>query len=512
MREQFPDGAKLPSTTNELRVSAMNAGYRRSGFRAYPSRVNDRKRLWRYRMTSTTAYAESDQGNSWIGKLLLSRTSIVLICALYIAIFVLAYEKVVVPVWGYEGFRLRAGADRAAAAWFLSLLPSFWMPIRLTRPSQVVYWVLYLLILIPACLVPIYALEDQSSGPILLAVCLVASFGFTGVTYCFPLLPVPRIQLKNHEFWMLVALLSTISYALLVSSFGLHLNYVSLQDIYAVRAEYQDTLNHASPLVAYAITWQMYVINPLVMAKGLTSGRRFWILVALAGQYLIYSITGFRSVFFSALFLIYLLWAMRKEKPFGTRFASSWCGIFAVAGALQFFGYALNPEALVGVRMTALPGLLTGYYYEFFSSHPQAHLGHSILKSFVAYPYAVEPPYIIAYTYFHSAIMESNANLWADAYANFGYPGIVGSTLLLAAVLWLYDSLAVGRDGRVVALAIALPAFALANTGLLTTLLTHGFGLAMLLVYLMPSTEAEAVENSHVLLHSPGTLSRSAES
>jgi O-antigen polymerase len=462
-------------------------------------------------MTFTTAHAESDRSNSWIGRLLLSRTAIVLICALYIAVFVLAYDKVVVPVWGYEGFRSRASAARAAAGWVLALLPSFWMPIRLTRPSQVVYWVLYSLILIPACLVPIYALEDQSSGPILLAVCLVASFGLTGLIYRFPLLPVPRVQLQSYEFWTLVALLSTISYALLVSSFGFHLNYVSLQDIYVVRAEYQDTLNHASPLVAYAITWQMYVVNPLVMAKGLTSRRWLWALVALAGQYIIYSITGFRSVFFSALFLLYLLWAMREDKPFGTRFASSWGGIFAGAAGLQYLGYAMSPEALIGVRMTALPGLLTGYYYEFFSSHPQAHLGHSILKSLVAYPYAVEPPYIIAYTYFHSAIMESNANLWADAFANFGYAGIVGSTLLVAVVLWLYDSLAFGRDRRVVALAIALPAFALANTGLLTTMLTHGFGLAMLLVYLMPPQESEASEDGYVLVRSSNALSRRVE-
>jgi hypothetical protein len=33
--------------------------------------------------------------------------------------------------------------------------------------------------------------------------------------------------------------------------------------------------------------------------------------------------------------------------------------------------------------MAALPELLTGYYYEFFSSHPQTQLGHSILRSLV---------------------------------------------------------------------------------------------------------------------------------
>jgi len=151
-------------------------------------------------------------------------------------------------------------------------------------------------------------------------------------------------------------------------------------------------------------------------------------------------------------------------------------------------------EALVGVRMTALPGLLTGYYYEFFSTHPQAHLGHSIFKSFVAYPYAAEPPYLIGALYFHSASNDANANLWADAYANFGYTGILSFTLLLAILLWLYDSLAASpRDLRVAVLAIGLPAFALANGGLLTSLLTNGVLLAMLLVYFMPAMkEAEA--------------------
>jgi energy-converting hydrogenase Eha subunit A len=196
-------------------------------------------------------------------------------------------------------------------------------------------------------------------------------------------------------------------------------------------------------------------------------------------------------MFFSAGLLLYLLWSMRFGTAFGTRLVSSWTAIFAAAGALKFFGYALTPAALVNVRMTALPGLLTGYYYEFFSSHPHAQLGHSIFKSLVDYPYAVQPPYLIASTYFHNAAMESNANLWADAYANFGYVGIIVFSLLLAFALWLYDSMAFGRDKRLAALVIGLPAFALANTGLLTALLTNGIGLVMLLVYLMPPTMHE---------------------
>ena len=398
------------------------------------------------------------------------------------------YRWVIVPVWGYEGFRWRATLARAALSGVLAVLPSLWMPIGLQRPSQVVYWMLYLLVLVPACVVTICALEDQSSGPVLLSASLVTGFALTGLAYRVPVLLPPPLNLKNYEFGVILVLLSTTFYAFLVSSFGLQFHLVCFEDTYSVRAVYQSTLDQAPILVAYAISWQAWVINPLVMAIGFRWRRPSWILVGVVAQFAIYSITAFRSMFFSAGLLIYLLWSTRTGKPFGIRLVNSWTAIFAGASALKFFGLALMPAALVNVRMTALPGLLTGYYYEFFSSHPHALLGHSILRSWVPYPYAVQPPYLIAFTYFRSASMESNANLWADAYANFGYEGIMVSSILLGLVLWLYDSMASGRDKRLAALIIGLPAFALANTGLLTALLTNGIGLAVVLVYLMPPT------------------------
>src|SRR3954451_20024496 len=115
--------------------------------------------------------------------ILRSRAVMVLICILYVAAFVVVYRWVIVPVWGYEGFHFKATVSRAAVSWALAALPSLWMPIELKRPSQVVYWLLYLLVLVPSCLVPTYALDDQSTGPLILAAVLVAVFGLTGMIY-----------------------------------------------------------------------------------------------------------------------------------------------------------------------------------------------------------------------------------------------------------------------------------------------------------------------------------------
>jgi hypothetical protein len=449
------------------------------------------------RLSSTIHNCVTEE-NHWFGNVLGSRAGMFLGCLLYVCTFAVVYRWVIVPVWGYEGFRQRATLSRQVTAGLLASLPGLWMPLKLKRPSQIVYWMLYLLVVAPACLVSMWALEDQSSGPVMLSISLVGVFALTGVVYQIPLLPLPRFHLEQYEFGVLLVLMSTIFYALLISSFGLHFHFVSFADTYSVRAEYQGTLDHAPALVAYAISWQAWVINPFVMAMGLRWRRPSWLLIGVVAQFAIYSISAFRSMFFSAALLLYLLWVMKSEKTFGIRFATTWTTIFAVAGALQYFGWALIPAAFITVRMTALPGLLTGYYYEFFSSHPHAMLGHSIFKPLVGYPYAVQPPYLIASTYFHSSVMESNANLWADGFANFGYVGLVICALLFAIVLWLYDSMALGHDKCFAALAISLPAFALANTGILTALLTNGIGLAMVLIYLMPLMSGLEVPRSGV--------------
>jgi hypothetical protein len=448
------------------------------------------------------------QGTSYIRSYLESRAGLVLGCVLYIGLFVVLYEQLVVPVWGYQGFHSRASLGHAAVGWILAALPSLWIPGKLERPSQVVYWLLYLLVLVPACLVPTYALDDQSSGPLTFAASLVGAFAIIGMIYRLPLIPLPRMQVQSYEFKAALILLSIISYALIVSSFGLQFHYVSFDDTYSVRAQFQNTIEQAPTVVAYAIGWQAWVINPLVMAIGLRSRRMSWLLTGAVGEFAIYSITAFRAMFYSAALLLYLLWAMRSEKAFGARLLSMWSALFAGAGALQLIGYSIIPESLLGVRMTALPGLLTGYYYEFFSSHPKAHLGHSIFRFFLDYPYAVEPPYLIGATYFHSASNDANANVWADAYANFGYFGIILATLLLAAVLWSYDSMAVHCDKRLATLAMALPAFSLANGALLTSLLSNGMGLAMLLVYLMPRAAYEGPRDAPALVRPVRAASR----
>ena len=56
-------------------------------------------------------------------------------------------------------------------------------------------------------------------------------------------------------------------------------------------------------------------------------------------------------------------------------------------------------------------------------------------------------------------------------------------TLLLMMLLWFYDSVSAKKDLRVALLLIAMPTYAITNTSLLTSLLSHGWLPAILLMW-----------------------------
>src|SRR5712672_3617809 len=85
------------------------------------------------------------------------RSRLLLGIVLYIAAYQWVYISWLNPVWGYMGFAYNPPPlGYFALACVLAILPGFWMPIVVTRPSQLIYWVLYFTVFIPSLFVPLY--------------------------------------------------------------------------------------------------------------------------------------------------------------------------------------------------------------------------------------------------------------------------------------------------------------------------------------------------------------------
>jgi hypothetical protein len=418
------------------------------------------------------------------------RALVVTITATYVGAIHWSYVTIISPLFDYNGALYRPATDGSLMlAFFVSILPAFWLPMVVSRPSQVAIWVLYVLAYVPSILIPYYVLGTGFEGVLPLTFAVALSFALLtlmtrvqiGATY------VPARSMRSFETLVLGLAIVLAAYTIL--AFGLRLDLPALTDVYDVRAVFDQAVADTNvPFAAYAVDWSLYVANPLLVLLGLRSKRFGLVALGLAIELLVYGTTGYKSALLSVMLLVPLLVLLsRRLRPaFGLSLPTA--SVVLVLGSVIWD--QVNDSTIATLlfihRVIALPGQLVADYYEFFSQHQTFGLSHSILSFLGPAPYVLQPPKLIAAVYFNNPNENANANLWADAFANFGIGGIIVFTIVLGLVLLLLDSAASGRDLRVTGALAGLMAIVLSNSALLTTVLSHGLALAILLIFLMP--------------------------
>src|SRR5882724_8333964 len=207
------------------------------------------------------------------------RAWLVLGIVTFVGSFQQVYLKWLYPVFGYYGFEhSHPKMGYLLLAWGLSIGPAWWMPIKLTRPSQLIYWVLYLTVFIPSMFVPLYAGLQNAPEVASLMFFLFLGFAITGMSYLLLLLTLhpPRISLRTYRRFFCCLAAGLVLWVLLV--FRGNLRIVSFADVYDLRSAADDVMEGSS--VNYAVMWLSAVIGPSLLAWAIVRKRVF---VFLAG-------------------------------------------------------------------------------------------------------------------------------------------------------------------------------------------------------------------------------------
>src|SRR5699024_8716627 len=106
--------------------------------------------------------------------------------------------------------------------------------------------------------------------------------------------------------------------------------------------------------------------------------------------------------------------------------------------------------------------------------NPFMYLSTSILEPIIDNPYNLSITRIISWEYWNKDF-GPNTGYLADAFANFGYFGMFLFSIMLSMLLKVLDSISVNLPTNFAPTLIIMPAIALTNSALFTTLLTHGF-------------------------------------
>jgi hypothetical protein len=401
----------------------------------------------------------------------------------YAGVFTWVYAAYFVPLYAYEGLidaKPTPGATLLVIG--LAALPAAWLPLSARRPSTIVLWSLYLVGYVPGVLVPL-RLTGELGTVMPHALALVGSMAIVSLLLRIRTVRFALPHLSQTGFTQLLVALGALTTLYIVATFGVH-SLPSLANVYDTRVSFS-SVQSDSAIAGYVVPWAGNAINPLLMALGLARRRAGLVALGLAGQLLIYSVTGYKEVLFSVA-LVPLVYAAVSR-------AGRHYGLVAVAAVPAILIGSVVANALtsewsiaLGKRVFATPGQVDWYYYDYFSVHPTYQLSHSFLSWLVPSQYTVDPPILIGSVYFPGSSPNANADFWADAFANFGFAGIAVFSVVLALVLWLIDGLARGRDARVTAPLLAIAGLTFAASALFTALLTQALGLACLLIALMP--------------------------
>jgi hypothetical protein len=403
----------------------------------------------------------------------------------YVTAVIWAYTSHFSPVYAYNGL---IDADPTPTAVLIvatiAALPAAWLPIAARRPSTIALWTIYLVGYVPTAMVPIF-LTGSLEAVLPWELALISGMSVLGAIVRLrpPQIQLPHLSLSGFT-WLLVAL-SVLTFLYTAATFGLH-PPPSLSEVYVTRAQFA-AVQGGTAVGGYIVPWAANVINPLLMGVGMAQRRPALVALGLLGQLLIYADTGYKAVLFSVVLVPLVYFAIAR--------AARWFGTLALLGsAATLVGtVGLNSQPgdwpiALATRTFATPGHVGWYYYDYFSQHDQYHLSHSFLSWLFASPYSVDAPLLIGSEYFHQGT-DANSSLFADAFANFGYPGVIVFMVICAFTLLVIDGLARGRDARVIGPTLAIAGLSLGSSGFFTTMLTHGLALAGVIIALMPPVE-----------------------
>jgi hypothetical protein len=404
----------------------------------------------------------------------------------YYGLICLVDRTILAPLFGYQGLNYRSASTWTQISVLgLILLCTALTPVRYRQPSDGVLYTLLPLVVIPVLAV---AATDALFANIAAGMIVSVAGAYLLLAAC-SMIPRPQgnsaSRMTLRQPWMIAVLLSIASYGLMFATFGIQFRVLSFSDVDGIRAVFTE---QASGPLNYLLDWQVNVINPLFIVYGIRSRSRLPLIVGIIGDFLIYTTTGYKSILFSALAVIGIMFALRQKKsstqqaPAGVRFGFAFAALVAISYAVDRINNSITWTSLFVRRMSLVAGVNTGYYFQYFSAEPKTHLAYGVIGAILGEASVVSPPQQIAIAAYHTIIGDPNANIWADAYANFGYIGIVIFTLILAGFLWLYDRAAQNVDRWVAVVLIAVPGLTLANSALFTCLLTHGMLLALLVI------------------------------
>lgn len=409
----------------------------------------------------------------------INRYSLFLYILIYKIVIELVYIFRISPIYSYTGLTL----DINALGFFISTLYLviivMLFPKDKLRPSTYLYLIFILFLAIPTF--SYYWLNNQSVvyTTFIVLSCVIISL----LLKLKPINIFEEIKSANVLLNTVFIIYLLITIFLIIKRGGIDFRALDFKTIYTLRSE----AGFSGPL-GYLLNWSAKVFCPFFFAFFLYKKNIWKQLLVLFLQLLLYLSFGFKAYLFSIGMLIMVVIVMKKNK-FERDFTWGFTGIVVSSYILDILNISSTLLNSIPFRMIFVPAQIQYQYYEFFKYRDKMLFADGLLgKIFsIESPFDMPVPFVIA-MYFQGVVSNSNTGIFSDAYSNGGLIAMIFFATLFALILYLIDSLTKRIPKYLVVASFSYMMFVVNDNSLLTSFLTGGMGLMLILLLLFNSS------------------------
>ena len=361
----------------------------------------------------------------------------------------------------------------------------FIMPNKINN-IEMLYWMLfYILTLVPTLVVYVLnGIGDQKNILI-----FIYAFELISVACIYIVqrkdIKLPKVNLNERTFWILIIIFSVGAYGYIMYHLGAPSFKNPLTDLYGAtgsRLTYRKLTNRYDD---YFIQWLGNVINPFIFSYMLRKKKYKLTWIPIVLEMIVFMYSSYKSILI--VFILAPMFGYIVSRGVRRSFIHISSILLLLFGVITGFMHKFSIYVELGHRIFIWPPLIAMEYYDFFYMYPKMQLAHSIFGKFISNKYLMEPSLYMGALYYGRPQMRLNTTWYADAYMNFGIVGIILFALLLIFVL-LFIKAMEHKDVYLVSSLLFGGIIALFNTPLLTSILTSGLGMGLLIAFLLPNS------------------------
>lgn len=415
-----------------------------------------------------------------IKSIAVNNISFIIYSIIFKIILEFSYAEFIVRVFEYEGYKLNYNLIKHLESWIIYIALIIGAPKLLIKPSDFLLAFLIFAFLTP--LIVFYGMSDADRFTlytVLMSVCLI---------YIFRLGPVIKLKnLKNGVAFAYVLIFIGIFAVTvwMILSGGLNSFNLDLTLVYEFRDAAGESIDKG--VMSYLNVWASKVFGPALLALALWKKKYFLASVVIGLHIFWFGISSHKSIIIYPLLIIFIWFWFANAKALSLIPFS----LFFLVASLLIYYYITN-EIFIGSmfirRAFFVPAKLTFDYYEFFSENPFVYWSNSFASPFVDYPYTTNTALLIG-GYLGNDTTAANNSFLSTGYMHAGIFGMIIYGVLVGLLFKIIDDLSKDRIPVWIALSlIIMPSFALLTSAdLPTSLLTHGFGMSIVLIFMLGS-------------------------